>query len=118
MYEGQWRPFETTISGLKLELAHYSERDGKGKFELADCEVKSTWVRIPAERAKRSPFLHGLHPDDLTRLTDSYVDQVAERNTVILASVIDKRFLHNHITHEDASHEGRTSFCWSAYSTT
>lgn len=100
MYEGQWRPFETAVSSIKLELADYLFRDGKGSFELADCELKSNWVRIPAEREKRSGFLHGLHSDDLTRLTDAYFDQVAERKTVILASVIDKRFLHGHFTHE------------------
>ena len=36
MYEGQWRPFETEISGLKLELADRLSREGKGRFELAD----------------------------------------------------------------------------------
>ena len=100
MWEGQWRRFETAISGLKLELADYLYRDGKGRFELADCEVKSNWVRVPAERKKRSRFLHQLDPDDLTRLTDAYFDQVGERNMVILASVIDKRFLRDHVTHE------------------
>ena len=100
MWEGQWRRFETAISGLKLELADYLYRDGKGRFELADCEVKSNWVRVPTERKKRSRFLHQLHPDDLTRLTDAYFDQVDERNMVILAGVIDKRFLLDHVTHE------------------
>lgn len=56
--------------------------------------------RAPAEREKRSGFLHELHPDDLTRLTDAYFQQVSERNTVILASVIDKRLLRDHVTHE------------------
>ena len=71
MYEGQWRPFETEISGLKLELAERLSRQGKGRFDLADCEVKSNRVRIAGERAKRSPFLHGLAGAELTRLTDA-----------------------------------------------
>lgn len=100
MYEGQWRHFGTTISGLNIELADYLKWDGKSRFELADCEVKSNWIRVPTEREKRSPFLHALHQDDMTRLTDSYFRQVTERNTVIMCSVIDKRFLHDHITHE------------------
>ena len=100
MYEGQWRPFETEISGRKLELADRLSRQGKGRFELADCEVKSNWVRIPGEREKRSRFLHGLTAADLTRLTDAYFDQVAARHTVIMASVVDKRFLHEGTTHE------------------
>ena len=37
---------------------------------------------------------------DLTRLTDAYFDQVAGRHTVIMASVVDKRFLHDGTTHE------------------
>ena len=100
MYERQWRPFETEISGLKLELADYLERDGKGRFELADCEVKSNWVRVPTGREKRSPFLHALHRDDMARLTDAYFRQVAQRNMVIMSSVIDKRYLRDHVTHE------------------
>lgn len=100
MYEGQWRPFDSEISLLKLELAHFLKRDGKGDFELADCEVKSNWVRIPAERAKRSPFLDGLHPKDLTRLAEAYYGQVIERKTVIMATVIDKRYLRDYMNHE------------------
>ena len=100
MYEGQWRPLETEVSGLKLELADRLSRQGKDRFELADCEVKSNWVRIPGERAKRSRFLHGLTAAELTRLTDAYFDQVARRHTVILAIVVDKRFLHADATHE------------------
>ena len=100
MYEGQWRPFETEISGLKLELADGLSRQDRGQFELADCEVKSNWVRIPDGRERHSPFLRGLTAADLTRLTDAYFDQVAGRNAVIMASVVDKRFLHDGMTHE------------------
>ena len=98
MFEGQWRPFENEISGLKLELANELRRKGKGPFELADCEVKSNWVRVPSE--KRSPFLGALQGGDLQRLTDAYFSQVAARHTVIMAAVIDKRFLYQYVTHE------------------
>ena len=100
MYERQWRPFETAISGLKLELADSLSRNGNESFELADCEVKSNWVRIPSKRKKQSRFLHALRDDDLRRLTDAYFQQIIKRNTVIIASVIDKRFLFDHSTHE------------------
>ena len=59
MYERQWRFFDSELSRLKLELAYFLRRDGKGNFELADCEVKSNWVRIPAERANGAPSLMG-----------------------------------------------------------
>jgi len=100
MYERQWKRFESRISGTKLELTHYLAKEGKGKFELSDCEVKSNWVRNPSERKKKSSFLHELHPKDLERLVKTYFDQVAERRTTIMASVIDKRYLLDHLTHE------------------
>lgn len=100
MYERQWRPFELEVSQLKLELADRLQRAGQGRFELANCEVKSNWLRVPKEREKRSPFLHALGQDDIRSLTDIYSDQVAKRNVVIIASVIDKRYLHSSMTHE------------------
>ncbi len=100
LYERQWRPFEWEISQLKLELAERLQQAGKGRFELADCEVKSNWLRIPTEREKRSPFLRALAPADLQRLTDVYFSQVAKRNAVVIASVIDKRYLYPGTTQE------------------
>ena len=100
MYEGQWRPFESAISGLKRVLADRLERDGQGPFELADCEVKSNWVRRRTEREKRSSFLHALHQNEVTGLTEAYFHQVNKRNTIIMSSVIDKRYLNSSVTHE------------------
>lgn len=100
MFERQWRPFELAISRIKLELIDYLKRDRKGPFDLAACEVKSNWIRNAGERAKRSPFLNALHAEDLERLVKAYFEQVGARNAVVLASVIDKRHLHDHITHE------------------
>ena len=37
MYERQWRPFDLAISRVKLELADCLAREGKGKYDLADC---------------------------------------------------------------------------------
>lgn len=100
MYERQWRPFEMEISQLKLELVNRLQQAGRSQFELADCEVKSNWLRIAKEREKRSPFLHALERNDLQRLTDVYFDQVAKRNVVVIASVIDKRYLYSGTTSE------------------
>ena len=72
MYEGQWRPFEQEISGLKLELANRLRPAGVGELTLADCEVKSNWLRRPGERQKSSPFLHSLEGDDIERLAATY----------------------------------------------
>lgn len=94
MYERQWRPFEREISGLKLALADRLRQNGIGPFDLADCEVKSNWLRNPSARQKSSAFLNALSPEDIQRLTDVYFDQVARRNAVVMASVIDKRRLY------------------------
>src|SRR5665213_877823 len=100
LFERQWRPFERAITNVKLELADYLWRGGKGRFDLASCEVKSNWLRHPGEREKKSPFLHALDTADRERLVAAYFAQVAERNTVIMAAVIDKRHLHEHMTDE------------------
>ncbi len=100
MYEGQWRRFDSALSRLKLELANSLKQASKGPFDLADCEVKSNWVRNERERERRSPFLYALHCDDLTRLTDAYFRQVVERNMVVVVAVIDKRSLHDYMTEE------------------
>ena len=100
LYERQWRPFELEISRLKLELAHYLHRDGKARFGLADCEIKSSWLRHAPSRSRHSPFLAALDPDDMGRLVDAYYDQLESRNAVVLASIIDKRELHADTSHD------------------
>ena len=100
MFERKWRPFDRTISNVKLELADYLRRDGKGKFDLADCEVKSNWIRNAKERQEKSPFLSALDSKDIERLVGSYFNQLTERNMIIIAAVIDKRHLREHMTHE------------------
>lgn len=99
MFERQWRPFEMAISRLKLELVDYLYRDRKVRFELADCEVKSNWIRNPGARQKRSNFLRELHSNDLERLVQAYLRQVTERKTTIMSAVIDKRYLRDHVDH-------------------
>ncbi len=100
MYERQWHRFDSALSRLKLELINSLKQESKGYFELADCEVKSNWVRNDRERKRRSPFLYALHADDLKRLTDAYFEQVVERNMVVVVTVIDKRQLHDYMNDE------------------
>lgn len=100
MYERQWRPFESSISNLKLRFINSLKRDYGNDFDLADCEVKSNWVRIPETRRQKSPFLDALTATNMKNLTDIFFQQVIERNMVIVATVIDKRYLYHHITHE------------------
>ena len=100
MYEGRWKAFERDVSFLKLQLADELYKRGKGRFALSDCEVKSTWIRNPRGRARESPFLDSLEKEDRQRLVDTYFRQVGERNVVLMAVVVDKRYLHDYVTHE------------------
>jgi Protein of unknown function (DUF3800) len=100
IWEGHWRKLERAVSHVKLELADYLRRDGKGAFDLADCEVKSNWVRNPGERAEKSKFLNALSPADLKRLTDAFFEQLSKCRATVFAVIVDKRYLHDHITHE------------------
>ena len=100
IFERQWRPFDLEISRVKLELADYLARDGRGSYNLAECEIKSNWIRHRGARAKRSPFLDALHADDLDRLVSTYYRQVKDRKAVLLATVIDKRKLYPETTSE------------------
>jgi hypothetical protein len=55
LFDGHWRGFEDTINAKKNELA-FQMKSLVGPLTLVDCEIKSTWMRIPKEREKR-PFL-------------------------------------------------------------
>ena len=98
MYEGQWGNFEREVSGLKLTLADDLQQRGFGEFELAHCEVKSNWLRHPKGREKGSAFLTSLTPGERQKITEVYFAQIAERNAVLMAAVIDKRSLPAGIT--------------------
>lgn len=100
IWEGHWRKLDKAVSHVKLELADYLRRDAKGTFDLADCEVKSNWIRNEKERYEKSPFLATLAPEDRERLVRTFYEQLPQVRATIFASVIDKRRLHDHMTHE------------------
>jgi len=100
IWDGQWARFERDVSNVKLELADFLNRQGKGRFDLADCEVKSNWLRNAKERAEKSAYLSALDDHDRERLVASFFNQLEPRRAVIMAAVIDKRHLRDHMTHE------------------
>jgi hypothetical protein len=100
MFERQWFNFDREISLLKLELAGYAERAGKGRFDLADCEVKSNWVRNRKERTAKSPFLAALCDADIERIVATFFRQIEARRAVLMAAVIDKRHIRAHVDAE------------------
>jgi hypothetical protein len=90
IWEGHWRKLDREISLLKLELAGWLKREGKGNFDLADCE----------ERAEKSPFLNALTDAERTRLANKFYEQLEPCKAAVFAAVIDKRHLQDHVTHE------------------
>ncbi|MBN2560836.1 MAG: DUF3800 domain-containing protein [Phycisphaerae bacterium] len=99
LFEGRWKRFDREISNLKLELADHLRRIKNLKFDLADCEVKSTWLRIKKQREAQSPFLTALSEADRTRLGTCLYDQLRPHHMRIFSVAIDKRKLHDHMDH-------------------
>lgn len=91
LFEGNWRGFEDTINTKKFELASRM-KDLVGSPTMVDCEVKSTWIRIPKERERR-PFLAHLNEMELLELSDLYYRQLEYHHMTIFSVIIDKRYL-------------------------
>lgn len=100
MFESQWVKFDKAISSLKIALGRKCKQPQQKDFQLAECEVKSNWIRSPKARLENSPFLCALHDEDRERLVGCYYEQIKRCNLVLFASVIDKRYLWDYMTHE------------------
>jgi hypothetical protein len=100
LYEWKWRHFDREIAHMKLELRDHLYRTRHLKFDLADCEVKSNWIRNTKERKEKSPFLDALSKADLDRLVACFFHQLSLQRMTVFAVVIDKRKLLDHIDHE------------------
>jgi hypothetical protein len=102
MFEGQWTPFDKEIANLKLELSDYLYQTKKTpqRLELAECEIKSNWIRNAKERAEKSVFLSALDDKDRESLMACFYGQLEKRHLILMASVIDKRYLHDYFDQE------------------
>jgi hypothetical protein len=98
LYERRWHGFERTLNRKKRELCdiHRHTNHTAPRLELADCELKSTWIRIPKERAQR-PFLANLTDGELTQLVELFYQQLEHHNMNVFAIVVDKRHLHDYM---------------------
>jgi hypothetical protein len=98
LFESRWHGFEKTLNRKKQELCdiHRHTNTRAPRLDLADCEIKSTWVRIPKERAQR-PFLANLTDDELAKLVELYYRQLSHHYMNIFAVVVDKRYLHDYL---------------------
>lgn len=98
LFESRWHGFEKTLNRRKWELIDIIQRTNPGlpRLELAECEIKSTWTRIPKER-KRRRFLASITEDELTNLVDLFYRQLQHHNMSVFAVVVDKRYLHDYL---------------------
>lgn len=88
-HEYRWYKFYKHLTNVKRNLMLKLHK-GKGiELQLADCEIKSRWIRNPLERAKR-PFLHNISDDELNMLVRNYYAQLEYHYMTIIAIVIDK----------------------------
>lgn len=100
----EWKAFDLGITNFKLELIERLKRDksnGENGFTLDQCEVKANWLRNPNSLKRKSDFLKVLESTELTTMADLYFKQATKKNTVILASIIDKRHLNPGTTGEE-----------------
>lgn len=93
MHEFHWKTFEIEISKMKFQQMSSLYKNKGISFKLADCEVKSTWMRIPQERAKKSPYLDALSVDARTELAEAYYKEFERERMTLFSVVIDKRKL-------------------------
>ena len=99
IFESQWHGFEKTLNRQKSSLTQRIHHDHGLQLELADCEVKSNWIRQPAERASR-PFLGNLTERELIDLIELYYRQLDHHNMYVFSVLVDKRHLHSYMDQE------------------
>jgi hypothetical protein len=99
LFEHRWHGFEKRINRRKGDLLARIMRDMGIRLQLADCEVKSNWVRIPKER-RRHPFLANLTEPELSDLIELYYRQLEHHHMHILSVLVDKRYLHDYMDQE------------------
>lgn len=99
LFETRWHGFEKTLNRFKRRLMDQIFRSSGMRLDLADCEIKSNWLRIPRER-ERHPFLQHLLEGQILQLVELYYRQLDHHNMQIFSVVIDKRHLHDYMDQE------------------
>jgi hypothetical protein len=99
LFEHNWRKFYHPIVQHKRELINTIQPRIGARLNLEECEVKSTWLRIPSRRAER-PFLNSLSPEELTGLSEIYFSQLDALPSVIISVAVDKRHLASYMDRE------------------
>ena len=92
LYEHKWHGFEKPINRQKRGLIQRIRYLHGVELELADCEIKSNWLRQPKERG-RHPLLSRLREDEIKGLVNFYFDQLDRCGMTIFSVLVDKRYL-------------------------
>jgi len=96
LFEHQWHGFDKTLNRHKSMLIDLIHRAKGIRLQLADCEIKSNWVRRADERTHR-PFLHNITDAELTALIDLFYAQLRHHNMTLFSVIVDKRHLHDYM---------------------
>jgi len=92
LFERRWHGFEKTLNRHKARLKDQIYRTHGVRLDLADCEVKSVWLRNRFQRAKH-PFLSRLTGAEINALMECCYGQLAYHHMRVFAVIVDKRHL-------------------------
>ncbi len=96
LFEHKWRPFyDPIIRKKRMFIDEIYRREGV-RLELSECEVKSSWIRIPKERAKH-PFLSRISEHQICDLIETYYRSLENIHLRIFTVIVDKRHLRDHM---------------------
>lgn len=95
----KWSKFSGIIDDRKDQLRTKIKQTRGLDLSLADCELKSSWIRIPKLRRERQ-FLSNLSPDELTALVNLCYYQIEYAKMTLFAIVVDKRNLLGYMDQE------------------
>ena len=97
IFEHNWKKFYLPLVEKKRQLIETIRQNTNRLLSLHECEVKSTWCRIPKQRKAKSFFLDQLSDAERTELADLYYSQIERVNGVCISVAIDKRELHSYM---------------------
>lgn len=99
LFDGKWATFDAAINGEKRRLMEKVFRVTQERLTLADCEIKSNWIRRPDQRAKH-PLLRHLTEDELNGIVSLFYRQLFRLRMHIFSVVLDKRGLGDFMDHD------------------
>ncbi|TVM14229.1 hypothetical protein DPQ33_17705 [Oceanidesulfovibrio indonesiensis] len=110
LFEHKWRHFYNPIVSHKRHLIRCIEKRAKVQLALHQCEMKSTWIRIPKQREKH-PFLSRLADEEIRELVETYYRSLENLPVRLFSVVVDKRHLRNHMDRQQLHRKAWELLC-------